>query len=166
MKWLLWTALGLIGLVGVVACIGWLLPVGHEASRSEEFSKPPDVVYALVADVKNYPQWWKDTTQVDMLVDEANRTTFRQHTSTGPIVMTVTERVPPSRFVTKIDDPGQPFGGTWTWEIAPTSSGGARLTITERGEIYNPIFRFMARFVFGYTATIDSCLTAMKTRLG
>lgn len=165
MKWMLWTLLGLVAVVALIACIGWLVPVAHEASRSEEFSKPPDVVYALVADLENYPQWWKDTTQVEMLVDEPNRTTFRQHMSTGPIVMTVIERVPPVKFVTKIDDPDQPFGGTWTWEITPTPSG-ARLTITERGEIYNPIFRLMARFVFGYTATMESCLAAMKGRLG
>jgi hypothetical protein len=100
-----------------------------------------------------------------MLVDEPNRTTFRQHTSTGPIVMTVSERQPPARLVTKIDDPDQPFGGTWTWEIAP-APGGSRLTITERGEIYNPIFRFMARLIFGYTGTMESCLAAMKQRLG
>ena len=166
MKWLLWTLLAVVTLAVVVACIGWMMPTNHEASRSEEFAKPAETVYALVADVKNYPQWWKDTTQVDILAEDATRTTFRQHTSTGPIVMTVTERTPPRKFVTKIDDPDQPFGGTWTWEIEPTASGGSRLTITERGEIYNPLFRFMARFVFGYTATMESCLTAMKARLG
>jgi uncharacterized protein YndB with AHSA1/START domain len=165
MKWVLWTLVTLVAVVAIVACIGWLLPVGHEATRSEELSKPPETVYALIADVKNYPQWWKEITQVDMLVDEPNRTTFRQHTSTGPIVMTVSERQPPAKMVTKIDDPDQPFAGTWTWEIAPTPTG-SRLTITERGEVYNPIFRFMSRFVFGYTATMDSCLAAMEQRLG
>ena len=165
MKRILWIVLALVALVAIVTCVGWLLPVGHEATRSAELSKPPDAVYALVADVKNYSQWWKEITQVDMLVDEPNRTTFRQHTSTGPIVMTITERQPPAKMVTKIDDPDQPFGGTWTWEIAPTPSG-SRLTITERGEVYNPIFRFMSRFVFGYTGTMESCLKALKQKLG
>jgi uncharacterized protein YndB with AHSA1/START domain len=166
MKWLLWSLIGLVALVAIVACVGWMIPVNHEASQSAAFSKPADAVYALIADVKNYPQWWQDTSQVDILADDQTRTTFRQHTSTGPIVMTVTERTPPRRFVTTIDDPDQPFGGTWTWEIEPTPSGGSRLTITERGEIDNPIFRFMARFVFGYTATMESCLAAMKQKLG
>jgi hypothetical protein len=79
--------------------------------------------------------------------------------------MAVAEASPPTRFVTKIDDPGQPFGGTWTFEIAPLGDARARLTLTERGEIYNPIFRFMARFVFGYTATLDSFLGAAEKRL-
>ena len=30
--------------------------------------------------------------------------------------------------------------------------------ITENGEVYNPLFRFMSRFVFGHTATIDKYL--------
>jgi hypothetical protein len=56
------------------------------------------------------------------------------------------------------------FGGTWTMEITPTPSG-SRLTITERGEIYNPVFRALARFVFGYEGTIASCLAAAQRRL-
>src|SRR5215510_8637138 len=100
MKWLFWSLIGVVGLVGMVACVGWLIPVNHVASQTAEFTKPADTVYALVADVQNYPQWWKDTTAVDILVDDPTRTTFRQHISTGPIVMTVTERTPPRRFVT------------------------------------------------------------------
>jgi hypothetical protein len=41
-------------------------------------------------------------------------------------------------LVTKIDEPEAPFGGTSTMEIVSTANG-SRLTITERGEIYNPI---------------------------
>ncbi len=46
----------------------------------------------------------------------------------------------------------------------PTGSG-SRVTITERGEIYNPIFRTLARFVFGYTSTMETCLEKAKGRL-
>jgi hypothetical protein len=67
------------------------------------------------------------------------------------------EARPPERIVTRIADPSQPFGGTWTFEIARVPSGST-LTITERGEVYNPIFRFMARFVFGHSRTIDRYL--------
>ena len=164
MKWVLRILLGLAIVVAVIAVVGWLLPVSHEASRSAEFSRPPEAVYVLVADVRNYPIWWKDISQVDMLVEEPGRTTFREHMSTGPVVITVTEAAPPSRFVTKIDDPDQPFGGTWTFEITPTAEG-SRLTITERGEVYNPIFRFLSRFVFGYTSTMESFLAAARERL-
>ena len=165
MKWLMRIAAAIVGLVVVVAAVGWMLPVNHEASRRAQFAKPPEVVYALVSDVRGYPAWWSDVAKVDVLVDAPNRTTFRQHTSDGPILMSVREAVPPSKFVTFIDDDSQPFGGSWTFEIAPTSSGGSQLTITERGEIYNPIFRALARFVFGYTGTMDSFLAAAGEHL-
>ncbi len=42
---------------------------------------------------------------------------------------------------------------------------GSTLTITEDGEVYNPIFRFMSRFVFGHEATMAAYLSAAEKRL-
>jgi ribosome-associated toxin RatA of RatAB toxin-antitoxin module len=166
MKRLLWFAGGLAIVVAIVAGAGAALPVGHEASRSAILKGTVEDVYVLVSNVKDYPTWWPDVTRVDILVEAADRTTFREHLSTGPVIMSVVESSPPSRFVTKIDDPDQPFGGTWTFEITPSrSSGGTQLTITERGEIYNPIFRFLAHYVFGYTGTMESFLKAAQGKM-
>jgi hypothetical protein len=38
--------------------------------------------------------------------------------------------------------------------------------ITEDGEVYNPIFRFMSRFVFGHTHTMDAYLRALGKATG
>ena len=165
MKWAIRGVVVIVGVVAVVAVIGWMLPVGHEASRNADFPAPAADVYALVSGVNDYAAWWPDIVRVEMLVDEPGRTTFREHMSDGPIVMTVVSRTPPTEFVTKIDDPDQPFGGTWTFAISPVGDG-SRLTITERGEIYNPIFRALARFIFGYTTTMESFLAAASRRLG
>lgn len=164
MKWVLRLGLGLAVFVGLVTGVGWMLPVSHEASRSADVAKTPAEVYSLVSDVRNYAAWWPDISRVEMLVDEPGRTTFREHMSDGPIVMSVVSLTPPTQFVTKIDDPDQPFGGTWTFDISETPTG-ARITVTERGEIYNPIFRAMARLVFGYTGTMESFLGAAQQRL-
>jgi hypothetical protein len=59
--------------------------------------------------------------------------------------------------VTRIADADLPFGGTWSWDIEPTA-GGSRVTIEERGEIYNPIFRLVSRFAIGYNATMETYL--------
>src|SRR5229473_1031918 len=40
------------------------------------------------------------------------------------------------------------------------------LRIREDGEIYNPLFRFLARFFFGYTGTIDAYLKSMAKKFG
>jgi hypothetical protein len=74
------------------------------------------------------------------------------------------ERDPPRRVVTRITDPALTFGGTWTYELAPAGSG-TRVTITERGEIRNPVFRTLARFVFGYAATLETWLDELRAHL-
>ncbi len=71
----------------------------------------------------------------------------------------------PSRRVMRIAEKNLPFGGTWTIDIAPAAEGSV-VRITEDGEIYNPIFRFMARFFFGYTATIEGFLRDLGQRFG
>ena len=164
MRLLLWIGAGLVSLVVLVAIIGWRLPVGHVAARSATVGRPPADVYALVADVAAYSQWWADIAKVEMLPAGPGIIRFREHMTSGPIVMEVAEAVPPQRFVTRIADPDQPFGGTWTFEIAPDAAG-SRLTVTERGEVYNPIFRFLSRFVFGHTGTIESFLQAAQKKL-
>lgn len=141
MRYALWILASLIGIVGVIALIGYVLPVGHEASRSAEINRPPDAVFALLADVNNYETWW----------DGAD------------VKSEVVESVAPSRIVTRIVGETQ-FGGTWTIEIAP-SSRGSRVTITERGEVYNVVFRTLSKFVFGYTGTMDACLAAARKKL-
>ena len=141
MKWIIRIITSIVAVMALIALVGFFLPVAHEASRTAEFNKPPETVYALISDLKNYPTWWPE--------NEVN--------------VEVVEAVPPTKFVTRIVGESA-FGGTWTMDIAPTSTG-SRLTITERGEIYNVIFRTLAYFVFGYTATMDSCLAAAHRRL-
>jgi uncharacterized protein YndB with AHSA1/START domain len=165
MKALIWIAGGLAAIALVIVVVGWLLPVKHEASRSASLNRSAEDVYAMIADVSAYAQWWPDVTRVEMLPAEAGVIRFREHMSSGPIVMEVVAASPPARFVTKIADPDQPFGGTWTFDISRESSA-TRLTITEHGEVYNPIFRFMSRFVFGHTGTMESFLRALRARLG
>jgi uncharacterized protein YndB with AHSA1/START domain len=155
--------LALVLIVAAVYTIGWLLPVGHVASRSVNLRSAPQSTYDVITDVEHYPRWWPEISSVEMLGTEQGRVRFRQHTSTGPIVMEIVETIPSERLVTRIADPDQPFGGTWTFELTPQGDG-TRLTITERGEVYDPLFRFMSRFVFGHTGTMESCLAALEAR--
>ena len=141
MRLAIYVVVSLITIAGIVALIGYFLPVNHEASRSAEFNKPPEVVFALIADPGSYRGWWRGS----------------------EVKIAVVEKVPPSRLVTKIVDETQ-FGGTWTFEVAPTPSG-SRLTITERGEIYNVIFRVLTKYAIGYTGTMESFLEAAKKKL-
>lgn len=141
MRIAIWIVVSLIAVVGVVALIGYFLPVAHEASRTAEIKQQPDAVFALLSDLKNYQSWWPGATVKSEIV----------------------ESHPPSRIVTRVVGETQ-FGGTWTIQIDPTSTG-SRVTITERGEIYNPVFRTLSKLVFGYTSTMESCLAAAAKKL-
>jgi uncharacterized protein YndB with AHSA1/START domain len=166
MKWFIRILLLFVVIVAVVYGVGWLLPVGHVASRTTVVGASPQQVYDTIADVGGYSRWWSEVERVEMLPPEGERVKFRQHTSAGSITMQVEESTPPSRFVTRIADPDQPFGGTWTFELVGNTASKTLVTITERGEVYDPLFRFMSKFVFGHTSTMDSCLAALTTKFG
>lgn len=159
-RWSIRAAVFLAVLLLTMAAFGWMLPVGHVASGSAVIGAPAEVVFARVADVPAYPSWWSEVSRVEPLTPVDGRARYREHMRTGAVVFEVVERVPPVRFVSRIADPEQPFGGTWTFELAP-ADGGTRVTITERGEVYNPLFRFLSHYVFSQTATLDGCLAAL-----
>ncbi len=90
---------------------------------------------------------------------------WREHSGFGPITFRTELVEPPRRFRARIDDEDQPFGGSWTWEVVPAGDGGT-VTITERGEVYNPVFRFLSRYVFGHHGTQEAYLRDLGRRYG
>jgi hypothetical protein len=143
----------------VVYIIGSRLPVHHVATRSVQLNASPQHVYALIRDVAAAPSWRGDVKRVEIL----SPTQFREQGEHGGVTYDIVEDLPPGRFVTRIADRNLGYGGSWTWDVTP-SAAGSRLTITENGEVTNIFFRFMSRFVFGHTATIDKVLTFATKR--
>ncbi len=129
MKIALIAAGSLIAIIAVVAIVGLLLPQTHTASRRARYEQPPEKLWAAVTRYKG-----DDNLPTKVEISD-----------------------PPRRLVTRVMDPHHNFGGTWTWEIEP-SGQGSLLRITENGEVYNPIFRFVSRFVIGQTKTIETAL--------
>jgi uncharacterized protein YndB with AHSA1/START domain len=164
-RWILYVLLGLAGLVALVAVVGLLLPKAHHASREATYPAPPADVFAIIADPARYAEWRADVSRVEILPDDGRGVQFREHGRHGPILFRVESAVARSRMVTRIADPSLPFGGTWTYDVQPTASGGTTLRITEDGEVRNPIFRFLSRFFFSQTATIEAYQAALGKRL-
>jgi uncharacterized protein YndB with AHSA1/START domain len=160
----LYVVLGLVGVVALVAVIGLALPKGHRATRTVHLTASPAAVFAAIAEVEKYAEWRSDVARVERLPDDQGRVVFREHGKHGPITFRIDESIPPTRMLTRIADPGLPFGGTWTYDLKPADSG-TDLTITEDGEVRNPIFRFMSRFFFSQTATIEAYQAALQRRL-
>ena len=161
-KLLLYTAGALTIAAAGITAIGYALPQNHAATREARLSAPPATVFGIISDVPRHPDWRADVSRVDML--RTDPLTWREHSNGDVITFAVEESRPPALLRVRITDPDLPFGGSWTYELAADGTG-TRLRITENGEVYNPLFRFMSRFVFGHTATIDRFITELRARV-
>jgi len=165
MKWV-WITLGVVVTLGLlVVVVGALLPVKHQAACRAVLRQPAAAVFAAITDAANFPSWRKDLQAVEPLPDQAGRRCYREQSKFGPIDLRVEELVSDRKLVTRVVTEGSPFGGTWTWRLEPRG-GGTDVTVTENGEVHNLVFRALARFVFGHTATLRSVLKALGENFG
>jgi hypothetical protein len=137
----------LLAIVGVlvVAIVGLFgygatLPVAHVASGSKRIPGRPEIVWGLINDPIATKGW------------------------AGDAKTEVVEQDAPRLLVTKIVGESA-YGGTWTFEIAPDGHEASTVTITERGEVYNPVFRVLSRYLFGQTRSIDAYLAKLERAL-
>ncbi|HEY1336686.1 MAG TPA: hypothetical protein VGF59_04215 [Bryobacteraceae bacterium] len=159
MKWVLIVLGMLVILLAVAALVGAMTPQDHHATRKARYRATPEALYVVIAGA---PDW---RTGVKSYGHIADGKWWEEDTHGQKVAYELVEDSPPARRVIRIADKGLPFGGTWTFEIAP-AAGGSDLRIREDGEIYNVIFRFMARFFFGYTSTIETYLRDLGAKFG
>ena len=153
------------GLFAVVYGVGLSLPQDHVAAVRAEFSASPEEIFATIADYRAYPEWRPSIERVEELPARDGRPAWVMVEATGPLPMELTESEPPSRLVTTILSEGMPFGGRWIYEIEP-AAGGATVTITEEGEVYSAVFRFVSRYIMGHHASASLFLTDLGTHFG
>jgi len=104
-------------------------------------------------------------TSVELLPTDSGNVAWREQGKNGAISYAIELAEVPTRLVTRITDKSLPFGGGWEYEIAP-DGGGSRVQITEHGEVYNPVLRFVSRFIMGHSATASAYLKALGARFG
>jgi hypothetical protein len=155
----------LIVLVGIMALIGSRLPKNHVASRSIFLRQSPTDVYAVIRDFASTPKWRADVKQVDVEGSPGGPVYFREVAKHGTVNYELIEDVPAQRMATKIRDTDLGYAGQWTYTLA-AENGGTRVTIREDGEVSNVLFRFMSRYIFGQTSTIDAYLTSLAKHFG
>ena len=166
---MVWIVLGVFVLGGLALAVlvaGNRLPREHSAARMAYFNRSPGEIWQIISDIAGQPSWRPDLRSVDRLPPRNGRDVWRETDSRGQATTLVTvERLPQRRLVRRIADENLPFSGGWTLEIGEFGEVTS-LTITETGEIENPLFRFMSRYVIGHTSTIDRYLTALGKKLG
>lgn len=170
MKWILIILGVVVVLVLLVALIGAMLPQSHVAVRSVHLHRPPTDVWKTVTDVASAGKWRRDIEGIEMLPPTNGHIAWREVAKHGGVNYEgelVRAPVPgvPGRFISRITDKNLPYGGEWIIDVAAAPNGSV-VTVTENGEVYNPIFRFVSRYIMGQTATIDGYLRALGRHFG
>ncbi len=128
------------------------------------FNVSAERLFELIAGPQD---WRRDLKSYQRGRDAAGNAWIRKTNRRGQTVTyAVVALDPPRRYVARISDRNLPYGGQWTYEFEPRGPQQVSLRITEQGEVYNPLFRFVSRFVIGHTATIDQYLRALAGQTG
>ena len=166
MKWIAIVLAALVLLALAMALLGSLLPPDHTATRKARFRRKPSEVWAVVADPLNAATWRDDVVSVEKLPDQNGCAAWKEKWKDGKlIVMQRTLFEPERKLQTRIANTDLPFGGTWTFELSPQGEG-SELRITEDGFVSNTLFRFLARFVFGHTSSMEAFLRHLGAKFG
>jgi Polyketide cyclase / dehydrase and lipid transport len=149
--------------VGVAAGVGALLPRRHLASRSAIYRATPEQLFALISG----PQSWRpDVLRSDTIAGPDGQALLRETTRDGnTMIYEAFAANPPTSISRRVVGKNLPFTGSWTYSLA-LSAGGTTVRITEDAEVYNPVFRFMSRFVIGQTRTMDTYLRSLGRATG
>ncbi|HEV2616561.1 MAG TPA: SRPBCC family protein [Candidatus Acidoferrales bacterium] len=153
----------LVAIVIIVVGIGALLPKRHVVSRSASYRATPEQLFSLIVGPQN---WRPDVLHSEIVPDTAGRVLMRETTRGGETVTyELLDCVPPNSAKRRIATENLPYSGTWTYSLK-SNNGVTIVRITEDGEVYNPIFRFMSRFVLGQTRTMDAYMKALGQTTG
>ncbi len=161
----LFTLAALVLAVLIIVLTGMILPEKHVAAKAYHFDGDPEKIWNLITDFPGQTSWRPKLKRVDRLPGQNGHEVWRE--VEGPhreLSFETVECSPPRVLVRRIVDEGLPFGGSWTFELVP-ETGGSRLTITEHGEVRNPVFRFVSRFLIGHTAGIQAYASDLRQAL-
>ena len=158
--------LALGAVVVVIALLGGRLPVGHVASRSVVIGESTDEVFKTITDFGSAPSWRSGLKNVTVTTDSTTgKRRVTEQSSTGTTTMEVERLVPPNRLVMRIVGEDLPYGGAWAYALEPQGNA-TRITITEHGEVYNSIFRFISNYIIGHNGTMDTYLADLGRKFG
>ena len=159
MKILLIFVAVLLGFVILIIAVGAMLPKHHNASRTVVLRATPEQVFALISG----PQDWRTDLKEYKFFDQNGHAMVREIDTHGQTInYEIVQSQPPTFLKRTIADKNLPFGGSWTWNIQPQDDR-SEVTIIEDGEVYNPLFRFVSKFIMGHTRSIDNYLAMLST---
>lgn len=159
-KWGLVTVGILVAVAAIIYIIGVVLPPGHVARAERLIPLNVEATAARLRDVRAYPSW-RGEIDLEILSEDPEGVSYVETQDGERITYRLTEPEPGRRFVATLIDPSLPFGGHWTITLTPQGEA-TMVQIEEAGEIRDPLYRFFARFVFGYTSTMEGYLNKLE----
>jgi hypothetical protein len=160
MRWLILIVLSLLTLFGVMYLIGSFLPVGHVSTVKRKLPVTPMQLWNLLVDYQNYKSWRSDLKSVTPI----NHKRWKEESKHGDIIYEHEVVEEHKVLVSRIASEDLPFGGYWTFQLNETADG-TELLITENGQVYNPFFRFMSKFLFGHDSTLQQYMDDLEDHL-
>lgn len=167
MPWIAWPLLtlgALVAFLGSVFGVGARLPRDHVVTRRLRLNQPVEAVWARLTDHAGASSWRRGIKRVERLADHDGHEVWRE-VSGDAIDLETTLVEGQRRLIRRITGDRRDFGGEWEYELA--SDGASTLvTVTERGEVYHPLYRFVSRFILGHTRTLDTYLRDLASSFG
>jgi hypothetical protein len=161
MKWILIVIALLILVAGFIYLMGALMPIKHQSVVESQLPTTPEILWKALTTHAEYKSWRRGIKELKA-VDDYHWSELNAH---GDTVNYRADWVEQNRkLLTVILNKDLPYGGQWEFEITKTDAG-SHLRITENGEVYNPLFRFMSKYVFGHDATLKAYITDLQARL-
>ncbi|MDJ0839583.1 MAG: SRPBCC family protein [Acidobacteriota bacterium] len=164
LKRLGWFLLGFAGIAALLYLVGLFIPREHKFSESILLPQPPPVVWSRISDIGATPAWRTGLARIEPLPPRGGKPAWFASGDFGELVYVIEESLPPRKLVSRVEE-SKDFSGAWTFTLE-ASGNGTLLTITEEGEIYNPVFRAMLKLVYGYGISIRLYFQDLERVLG
>ena len=167
MRWVVVAIFAVVGFVLALLAAGAMLPEKHSVSRSVTIPRPVGEVWQVLTDHAQDPKWRPEIESVTRVADRNGHAVWEEKYKNGDSMLIETMMMEaPRRMERKIVDQSA-FGGVWVYELTPSADGNTTtVKITELGEVYNPAFRFIGRFIIGLEATVEKYLADLAAKFG
>ncbi|HLJ84603.1 MAG TPA: hypothetical protein VKT51_10560 [Candidatus Eremiobacteraceae bacterium] len=156
-----------------VAGIGTTIPIWHSTKCAADIAAPSDALFGAIADDGSSASWRPELRSVTLVSGSGPTTVWRETYKSGQELTLYTNRLGYAsgrQLVRDIPfDPRLGFDGNWVFNVGKSGQRGenkTRVAINEQGHIYNPVFRFLTKYVFGYSGSIRTYLTDLGAKFG
>jgi hypothetical protein len=162
LRFLGWLSVVIVLAICTAIFMGSRLPAEHTASVTDTIPASQQKVWGLITDPAAMPKWRTGLKAVAMLPSENGAPCWAEVQSGMTMPLCADVREEPTRQVVRIADPKLPFGGTWTYELAPAGENATKVTITEHGTTGPAMWRFVGHYVMGEDGSIKQYLNDLK----